>query len=258
MTLADRPAQDDSRFRNGSSACGSGALPVRSCRRRVSIFDSAARLSEADLCRLGLSAGDSHKLVLAIASQDVSARAISGRGHHNFGDTSKTNSDFLDASGASSSPSCSAIWWVIAVCLSASIPRNCATWSVAFRQRVHGKAVSHYDGHVSRGPRGTPWSSISAGRRRTRTRPSAVCARALEIVEAVKNVRAIEPLAAHIGIATGEVVVGGAPGAGGGGIGLTYGAYGESLNLAARLQGTAESPRDPHRAHHPAPRGRCL
>ena len=36
---------------------------------------------------------------------------------------------------------------------------------------------------------------------------------ALEIVEAVKNVRAIEPLAAHIGIATGEVVVCGAPGA---------------------------------------------
>jgi hypothetical protein len=59
---------------------------------------------------------------------------------------------------------------------------------------------------------------------------------ALEIVAAARNVLTIEPLAAHVGIATGDVVVGGAPGAGGGRAGL---AYGEAPNLAARLQAVA-------------------
>jgi class 3 adenylate cyclase/tetratricopeptide (TPR) repeat protein len=97
--------------------------------------------------------------------------------------------------------------------------------------------VKHYDGYIAQDPGdalvvyfGWPWAHEDDAERCVRA--------ALETVQAVKSIRTIEPLAAHIGIATGEVVVGGAPGAAGGDAGL---AYGVAPNLAARLQGVAKA-----------------
>ncbi len=107
----------------------------------------------------------------------------------------------------------------------------------AFITACHGK-VKRYDGYVAQvlGDGlliyfGWPGAHEDDAERCVRA--------ALEIVEAVKGVSDTEPLAVRIGIATGQVVVGGAPGAAGGEAGL---AVGETPNLAARLQSSRPEP----------------
>ena len=192
-------------------------------------FDSAAHLSEDDLRRLGLDQGDSQRLLQAIAS----------RGH----DHRRT------ASGASSSPSCSAIWWVTPVCLSASIPRNLRDLRQAFVEACT-EGVRRYDGHVAQ-ILGDGLMVYFGWPGRTRTMPSAACARPWRSWRPSSGVSAIEPLAVHIGIATGEVVVGGRR-AGIGEVGL---AVGETPKPGGTTAEDRRSRRDRHRARHPAPRG---
>ena len=78
---------------------------------------------------------------------------------------------------------------------------------------------------------------------------------ALEIVQAVKAVRADPPLAVHIGVATGPVVVGAVSRADDAEAKL---AVGETPNLAARLQGLAGPDEVVIAPSHAAPGGRCF
>ncbi len=98
------------------------------------------------------------------------------------------------------------------------------------------EGVKRYDGHVAQIP-GDALVVYFGWPGAHEDDPECCVRSALAIVEAVKQVKAIEPLAAHIGIATGEVVVGGR-GAGFGGSEL---AVGKAPNLAARLQAIAKA-----------------
>ena len=198
-------------------------------------FDSAARLSEDDLCRLGLAPDDSQRLVQAIASRGQRAAAsavdVAGTPAGASVPTPAFRAErrqqltvmFCDLVGSTS--------------LSQRLdPEELRDVMQAFIAACCGE-VQKYDGHVAQvlGDGvlvyfGWPGAHEDDAERCVRS--------ALEIVSTVKSDRNTETLGVRIGIATGQVIVGGAPGAGVGDAGL---ATGEAPNLAARLQSMARA-----------------
>ena len=149
-------------------------------------FDSAAHLSEDDLRRLGLDQGDSQKLLQAIASRGQTT--VGGERRQQL---TVMFCDLVDYTSLSERLD----------------PEDLRDVRQAFIKAC-SEGVRRYDGHVAQIPGdalvvyfGWPGAHEDDPERCVRS--------ALEIVEAVKRLKAIEPLAAHIGIATGEVVVGG-------------------------------------------------
>ncbi len=187
-------------------------------------YEAAAKLTLDDLRRLGLNQNDGQRLLQAIASQaqlpGVSA-AASPATHASPEERRPITvmfCDLVDFSGLSQR-------------LDPEILRPVMK---AYRSVCSG-VVSRYEGHVAQvlgdgvmAYFGWPLAHENDAERGVRA--------ALEIVSAVKGVSAPEPLAVHVGVATGEVVVGGPSGPGDGDAGL---AVGETPNLAARLQGMA-------------------
>jgi class 3 adenylate cyclase/tetratricopeptide (TPR) repeat protein len=201
-------------------------------------FAGAALLSVDDLCRLGLNPGDSERLLRALALRGVGAAASSAEVSGSL--AAAPRSTFSSSGERRQQLTVMFCDLVGYAGLSQRLdPEDLRDVIVAFDEACKG-SLSHYEGHVAEAKGDA--LVVYFGWPKAHEDDAERCVRsALEIVEAVKNLSAIEPLAAHIGIATGEVVVVGTPAAGGGAVGLAYGAYGEPLNLAARLQGAARA-----------------
>jgi len=198
-------------------------------------FDNAARLSEDALCRLGLNPSDSRRLVRALASRGQHAAPSSG-------ETAATHVAVVQSPFAFHGERrqqltvmfCDLVGYTA---LSQRLdPEELRDLRHAFVTTCCDR-VTHYEGHVAQDPGDALLIYFGWPRAHENDAERCVLA-ALEIVRAVKGISEAEPLAVHIGIATGEVVVGGAPGAGGRESGL---AYGKTTNVAARLQGIAKA-----------------
>ena len=177
-------------------------------------FDSAAHLSEDDLRRLGLDQGDSQKLLQAIASRGQTT--VGGERRQQL---TVMFCDLVDYTGLSDRLD----------------PEDLRDLRQAFVEACF-EGVRRYDGHVAQIP-GDALVVYFGWPGAHEDDPECCVRSALAIVEAVKRLKAIEPLAAHIGIATGEVVVGGR----GSGFGGSELAVGKAPNLAARLQKIARA-----------------
>ena len=177
-------------------------------------FDSAAHLSEDDLRRLGLDQGDSQKLLQAIASRGQTT--VGGERRQQL---TVMFCDLVDYTGLSDRLD----------------PEDLRDLRQAFVEACF-EGVRRYDGHVAEIP-GDALVVYFGWPGAHEDDPECCVRSALAIVEAVKRLKAIEPLAAHIGIATGEVVVGGR----GSGFGGSELAVGKAPNLAARLQKIARA-----------------
>jgi len=195
-------------------------------------FAHAAGLTLDDLHRLGLDRADSEKLLRAVALRAQPAGAPRGdvaRGPATasletavFPDERRhvtvMFSDLVGSTGLSQRLD----------------PEDYRDVMRAYR-RACAEVVARYEGHVAQllGDGLMVYFGWPAAHEEDAER--CVLA-ALGIVRAVKGVSTAEPLAVHIGIATGEVVVGGPLAVGNGDAGL---ADGGTPNLAARLQSMA-------------------
>jgi class 3 adenylate cyclase/tetratricopeptide (TPR) repeat protein len=189
-------------------------------------------LTEADFERLGVSLGHRRKLLKAIAELNGSltpAPAVqpnqeSPRPHESISSQAERRQltvMFCDLVGSTA----------LAERLD---PEELRTLMQAYRNAC-GEVVARYEGHVAQylGDGlmvyfGWPRAHEDDAERSVRS--------ALEMVQAVKGVRAMQPLAVRIGVATGAVVVGEASREDNAEAKL---AVGETPNLAARLQGLA-------------------
>jgi class 3 adenylate cyclase/tetratricopeptide (TPR) repeat protein len=197
-------------------------------------FERAAHLREDEMCRLGMNADDIRTFVHALASRELPSAPP-------LPEFPTVASPALRPVLASSGERrqqltvmfCDLVGYT-GLCQRLD-PEDLRDIRQAFIT-VCSESVKNYGGHIAQDPGDAliiyfGWPSAHEDD------PERCVRSALEIVDAVRKVRTSEPLAAHIGIATGDVVVGGAPGAGGA-VGL---AYGEPPTVAARLQGIAKA-----------------
>ena len=192
-------------------------------------FAQAARLTSDDLRRLGLDVADSEKLLRAIALRAEPPGALHGDGSATVSlDTAVFQDErrhvtvmFSDLVGSTG--------------LSQRLDVEDYRDVMRTYRRACAEVVLRYEGHVAQiqGDGLLVYFGWPAAHEEDAER---CLLAALGIVQAVKGLSAAEPLAVHIGVATGEVVVGRPKADGNGDSGL---ADGGTLNLAARLQSMA-------------------
>ena len=190
-------------------------------------LDNVAELQEADLEKLGLPMGP-RKAVLKAAKQLVLGNASSSEVSHRAVPEARREAErrqitvmFCDLVGSTA--------------LSNRLdPEDLRALMLAYQQAAR-TVIEAYDGHVAQylGDAlmtyfGWPAAHEDDAERAVRA--------ALGIVDAVKNVKALELLQVRVGIATGSVVVGET---GAGDASIPKLAVGETPNLAARLQSLA-------------------
>jgi class 3 adenylate cyclase/tetratricopeptide (TPR) repeat protein len=187
-------------------------------------FDVLRTLSEEDLRELGLVLGDRRRLLQAVAALDTSTVGNipdAGELSNQSGERRQLTVMFCDLVGSTA----------LAERLD---PEELRALMQAYRKAC-GDVVARYEGHVAQylGDGlmiyfGWPSAHEDDAERGVRS--------ALEMVQAVKGVTAVRPLAVRIGVATGAVVVGEASSEDNAEAKL---AVGETPNLAARLQALA-------------------
>ncbi|HUU74370.1 MAG TPA: adenylate/guanylate cyclase domain-containing protein, partial [Burkholderiales bacterium] len=186
-------------------------------------FDLLPRLSKSDLDELGLPVGAKRRLVDAIATlatpspQPVPGEAVEP-GH---AERRHLTVMFCDLVGSTE--------------LSQKLDPETLRELMRSYQQCCGAVIEKYDGHVAQYLGDGLMTYFGWPRAHEDDAERAIRA-ALEIVEAVKQVPAPEPLRVRIGIATGPVVVGET---GAGDASVPKLAVGETPNVAARIQGLA-------------------
>jgi class 3 adenylate cyclase/tetratricopeptide (TPR) repeat protein len=199
-------------------------------------FDDLAKLDATDLKEIGLPIGPRKRVTEAIGAMASDSRASTESGTQ--------GSDRNKSAQADSEPQAERRQLTVMFCdlvgsteLSQQLDPEALRDLMRSYQQCCGAVIGKYDGHVAQylGDGlmvyfGWPRAHEDGAERAIRA--------ALEIVEAVMEIPAPDPLHVRIGIATGPVVVGET---GEGDASVPKLAVGETPNLAARVQGLAEA-----------------
>jgi class 3 adenylate cyclase/predicted ATPase len=188
-------------------------------------LDVVASLDDDDLRELGLTLGD-RKRFLAASAKLTQADALAGSktpSRINAGERRHLTVMFCDLVGSTE--------------LSQQLDPETLREVMRNYQQTCGTVIERYDGHVAQYLGDGLMTYFGWPRAHEDDAERAIRA-GLDIVEAVKQLSAPEPLRVRVGIATGPVVVGET---GDGDASVPKLAVGETPNVAARIQGLAEA-----------------